>query len=73
MLSIRTAIYGALAAAMVPMPAAAAKPPGDCAMRDSPFSADSPLVDILLSPVARDLLVRDYGLNFEKAPPIFSP
>jgi len=60
----------ALAAAFAPAPALAA-PVTDCPLRDMPFSADSPLVDIMLSESARAVLGRHSGKNFDKLPQRF--
>lgn len=47
----------ALAAAFAPL-AATAKPVTDCPNRDTPFSADSPMIDLMLSPVASVILAK---------------
>ena len=47
----------ALAAALAPL-AASAKPVTDCPNRDAPFSADSPMVDLMLSPAANAVLAK---------------
>ncbi|MEY4761693.1 MAG: hypothetical protein RLZZ200_1549 [Pseudomonadota bacterium] len=44
----------------------------DCPLRDAPFSADSPLVDILLNPTARALLEAENHVDFSKGPPRFT-
>ncbi len=40
-------------------PALAARPVTDCPNRDVPFSADSPLIDLLLSPAAKAIIDRE--------------
>ena len=40
----------------------------DCPLRDAPFSADSPLVDLLLSPAARAILSEAAPGRFDKLP-----
>ena len=50
---------------------AAARPVTDCPLRDMPFSAESPLVDILLSPAARSTAERELGLSFDRLPKTF--
>jgi len=51
--------------------AAAARPVTDCPLRDTPFSADSPLVDLLLSPAAKAVLDQHGARSLAKLPPIF--
>jgi type 1 glutamine amidotransferase/uncharacterized low-complexity protein len=43
----------------------------DCPLRDAPFSADSPLIDLLLSPEAKAIVSRDMGAALDRAPPRF--
>ena len=50
---------------------AAAKPVTDCPLRDAPFSAQSPLIDILLNPQAKAILEKTSGRSLDKAPPAF--
>ena len=52
-------------------PANAAAPVTDCPLRDRPFTADSPLIDVLLNPVAKAALVNEGKLNLSRLPPIF--
>jgi len=69
---IRRLLIGAAAlAAALTAPAALARPVTDCPNRDAPFSAESPLIDILLSPAARALLDRQMGGRLNKAPARF--
>ena len=65
---VRFAALAALATAGQAV-AAAAK---DCPFRDSPFSIDSPLVDLLLNPAARQLTQDALGADFNKLPPMFT-
>jgi uncharacterized protein len=44
----------------------------DCPNRDAPFSAESPLVDLLLSPAARGVLEKVIPGRIAKLPPIFA-
>ncbi len=44
----------------------------DCPMRDVPFSAESPLIDVLLNPQARALTQAATGQDFDKTPPAFT-
>ena len=59
-----------LAVAAVPA-LAAARQVTDCPNRTAPFSASSPLVDLLLSAPARAVLERANPGRFDKAPPQF--
>ncbi|KPH58923.1 ThuA domain-containing protein [Novosphingobium sp. ST904] len=63
------------ASAFTPHVAAAAAPAGpaqlDCALRDAPFTADSPLIDLLLSPDAKAIVSREMGPALDRAPPRF--
>jgi uncharacterized protein len=52
--------------------AAQAAPVTDCPNRDTPFSAKSPLVDLLLSPAARAVLEKAMPGQISKMPPLFS-
>ena len=54
----RLLIGAAALVASLSAPAAMARPVTDCPNRDAPLSADSPLIDVLLSPAARALLDR---------------
>ncbi len=57
--------------ALVATPALAKGPVTDCPNRDAPFSAESPLVDILLSPAAKAVLQQHSPGDLSKAPPMF--
>lgn len=50
---------------------AEARPVTDCPLRDMPFSAASPLIDILLSPPAKAVVERELGTSFDRAPKQF--
>jgi type 1 glutamine amidotransferase len=52
--------------------ASAAAPVTDCPLRDAPFSIDSPLVDILLSPAAKAVMEKAAPGRFSKIPPRFA-
>lgn len=55
-------LVAALSAVLTATPAAAkAAPLLDCPLRDAPFSVDSPLIDILLNPAARELTTATTG------------
>lgn len=59
MKTLTALILAALAAVSAqPAAAAAARPVTDCPLRNAPFSVDSPLIDILLSPAAKAVLDR---------------
>lgn len=64
----------AIAAAMAALagPAAAVAAVTDCPGRDAPFSIDSPLVDVLLSPSAKAVLAKAAPGRFEKLPTRFA-
>ncbi len=53
-------------------PAVSARAVTDCPNRDAPFSAQSPLVDLLLSPVARVVLDKAMPGRLAKLPPMFA-
>lgn len=63
--------FAAIAAWTVALPAAA-QPVLDCPLRDAPFSIESPLIDLLLSPAARDVLNKAAPGRFERLPPRFA-
>lgn len=44
----------------------------DCPLRDAPFSAESPLIDLLLSKPAKTVLEKQGGLSADKLPPMFA-
>ncbi|MEO6092854.1 MAG: ThuA domain-containing protein [Novosphingobium sp.] len=67
-LLLACAALGALATA----PLAAAAPVTDCPLRDAPFSINSPLIDILLSPAARAVVEKAAPGRFDKMPPRFA-
>ena len=50
----------------------AAKPVTDCALRDAPFSANTPLIDLLLSPAAKAVLDKYAPGRLSKMPPQFA-
>ena len=50
---------------------AQARPVTDCPLRDAPFSVQSPLVDLLLSPAARAVITAYVGDRLDKLPPRF--
>jgi len=56
-------------AAAVAAPAAAGVI--DCPLRDAPYSAKSPLIDIMLNPVAKAILEKEMGASLDKAPAMF--
>ncbi len=49
-----------------------AKPATDCPLRDAPFSASSPLIDLLLSPAAKAIVDKASGGKIDKMPPRFA-
>ena len=61
----------ALAAGLAAVPAAAA-PVTDCPNRDAPFSARSPLVDLLLNDAARAVVEKAMPGRLAKLPPMFA-
>ena len=44
----------------------------DCALRDAPFSVGSPLIDIMLSPAAKAVVMHDGPGLLEKLPPMMA-
>lgn len=66
-----TLACAAVLAALAPVQAMA-KPVTDCALRDAPFSADTPLIDLLLSPAARAVLSKAAPGRLDKMPPRFA-
>ena len=52
-------------------PAVAARPVTDCPLRDAPFSANSPLIDLLLSPAARHVVEKELATSFDHMPDRF--
>jgi type 1 glutamine amidotransferase len=66
LIAVLSLAIGALAG----MPASA-KPVTDCPLRDAPFSVDSPLIDILLSPAAKGIVETATGRALDKGPPRF--
>lgn len=68
---VRTVIRAAIAVGAMSPVLAFAKPVTDCPLRDAPFSAESPLVDILLNPQAKALLEQTSGRSFDKGPAAF--
>ncbi len=67
----RLCIAAILSAMAVPT-LARARPVSDCANRDARFSAESPLVDILLSPAARGVLEKVMPGRIAQLPPLFA-
>ncbi|MFM5932055.1 MAG: ThuA domain-containing protein [Novosphingobium sp.] len=66
---IRTVFATTLALAATP---ALAKPVTDCPNRDVPFSAQSPLIDVLLSPAAKAVIDKHAPGRLDKMPPNFA-
>lgn len=64
-------LAGALALCALTPGGVLAKPVTDCPLRDAPFSAESPLVDILLNPQAKAILEKASGRSFDKGPAAF--
>lgn len=60
------------AAAMAAASSAHARPVTDCPNRDAPFSAESPLIDLLLSPSARSVLNEAMQGKLDKIPTSFA-
>jgi type 1 glutamine amidotransferase len=56
---------------MLSLPAAA-QPVTDCPLRNAPFSVDSPLVDLMLSPAAKAILNTATNGRLDKIPPRFA-
>ncbi|MFM6966722.1 MAG: hypothetical protein ACKOWI_05115, partial [Rhodoluna sp.] len=48
-----------------------ARPVTDCPLRELPFSVDSPFVDVLLSPAARNIVEKASGRSFGNGPAMF--
>ena len=67
---IRRLLIGAAALASLAAAPVAARPVTDCPNRDAPFSADAPVIDLLLSPAARAILEREMG-SIDRAPARF--
>lgn len=70
---MRRIVHAVLAlAAMLGLAApAAARAVTDCPLRDLPFSADSPLIDLLLSPAAKAMINAEMGGGLDRAPERF--
>ncbi|MBW8754235.1 MAG: ThuA domain-containing protein [Sphingomonadales bacterium] len=64
-------ILAAALGAMAALPAAA-RPVTDCPLRDAPFSVESPLVDLLLSPAAKAVIERAAPGRLSKVPERFA-
>ena len=64
-------MLAAVSAALAAVPAQASAV-NDCPNRDAPFSAQSPLVDLLLSPAARAVLDKYSPGAFDRMPPAFA-
>jgi len=67
----RKMIAAALGLCAMVTAGAAAKPVTDCPLRDMPFSADSPLIDILLNPQAKAIVEKASGRSFDKGPAMY--
>lgn len=52
--------------------AGAAPRPLDCPLRDTSFSIDSPLIDVVLKPEARDILRSELGESFDRLPSFYT-
>jgi type 1 glutamine amidotransferase len=63
---------GALVIGVLASFPAMAKPVTDCPLRDAPFSAESPLIDILLSPAAKAVVEATAGSTLDKVPARFA-
>ena len=63
--TLALAAEATLAAETIP----AAAPVTDCPLRDAPFSVDSPLIDVLLSPAAKNALDQGMPGMLQKFPP----
>lgn len=69
---LRTGLATALAfAAAVFSAPASAGPVTDCPLRDAPFSIESPLIDVLLNPLARSIVDREMSGTLSQMPPVF--
>ncbi len=71
MRTFRTAV-AALALAAATQNNAIAAPVTDCPLRDTAFSAASPMIDILLNPTASALIEKEMPGMLQKLPPMFS-
>ncbi len=70
---VHARVQALIAALALALPAAAgAAPVTDCPLRNAPFSAGSPLIDLLLSPAARGVLDRHLPGALAKFPPMFA-
>ncbi len=72
-MTLKNLLLGAVLAstAAITTPAFAAAPVTDCPNRDAPFSLDSPLIDILLSPAANAILEEAAPGRLSKMPARF--
>ncbi|MFM5947686.1 MAG: ThuA domain-containing protein [Novosphingobium sp.] len=68
--ALALAAAGSALLAVVPAQAKT-KPLLDCPGRDAPFSIDSPFIDVLLSPRARQMAEQATGQDFSKGDPVF--
>jgi len=73
-MSIKYSLFACAAAfvAAISAPAFAAAPVTDCSERDAPFSINSPLVDILLSPAAKGIVDQASNGRLSKIPAQFA-
>lgn len=69
---LKTTLALAAAATCALAGTAQARPVTDCPMRNAPFSVESPLIDILLSPAARSLVEAETKSDFSKGPARFT-
>ncbi|HYD06813.1 MAG TPA: hypothetical protein VEC60_13855, partial [Reyranella sp.] len=67
-----TAAIAAAAAALLFAAPSFGSPVADCPLRDAPFSIDSPLIDVLLSPAASGLADEAMGGRLKKIPAGFA-
>ena len=70
---MKTALLASALAALLPATALAQSAPIiDCPGRDAPFSAQLPLVDLLLNEQAKAVLEREFATDFDAAPSIMT-
>jgi uncharacterized protein len=65
-------LLGLVGATFLTAPSSGAQPVIDCPLRDQPYSINSPLVDVLRKPEAREVLDRDAPEMLKKLPPAFA-
>ncbi len=73
-MTLKSLLLGAVltGTAAIAAPALAAAPVMDCPNRNAPFTLDSPLIDILLSPAARAIVEQAAPGRLSKMPPRFT-